>query len=163
MIKFVCEFVFISGTVCSSCTRTYWYMRVIWNQCGKEFPIERKLWASDLNSEICNRFSSLLIFSSPDGSTIWPSLEIVHVLFLVFFLFCNNFLGGKRCGWSWWLLVPFAEMWLGMIRGIFSGVLFPSAVIYDGCPKTITQGIWWPRTKFNLPAAVSCPKGSVGA
>uniref|UniRef100_H3D3A2 Cadherin EGF LAG seven-pass G-type receptor 3 n=1 Tax=Tetraodon nigroviridis TaxID=99883 RepID=H3D3A2_TETNG len=35
-------------------------------------------------------------------------------------------------------------------------------VIYDGCPKTITQGIWWPRTKF-LRAAVSCPKGSVGA
>lgn len=40
--------------------------------------------------------------------------------------------------------------------------LFVSAVIYDGCPKTITQGIWWPRTKFNLPAAVPCPKGSVG-
>ncbi|XP_019944637.2 cadherin EGF LAG seven-pass G-type receptor 3 isoform X2 [Paralichthys olivaceus] len=36
-------------------------------------------------------------------------------------------------------------------------------VIYDGCPRTITQGIWWPRTKFNLPAAVPCPKGSVGA
>ncbi|KAM6977742.1 cadherin EGF LAG seven-pass G-type receptor 3 [Aplochiton taeniatus] len=36
-------------------------------------------------------------------------------------------------------------------------------VIYDGCPKMITQGIWWPRTKFNLPAAVPCPKGSVGA
>uniref|UniRef100_A0AAQ6IE98 Cadherin, EGF LAG seven-pass G-type receptor 3 n=1 Tax=Anabas testudineus TaxID=64144 RepID=A0AAQ6IE98_ANATE len=36
-------------------------------------------------------------------------------------------------------------------------------VIYDSCPKTITQGIWWPRTKFNLPAAVPCPKGSVGA
>ncbi|KAM8829797.1 cadherin EGF LAG seven-pass G-type receptor 3 isoform 2-T2 [Synchiropus picturatus] len=36
-------------------------------------------------------------------------------------------------------------------------------VIYDGCPKTVTQGIWWPRTKFNLPAAVPCPKGSVGA
>ncbi|XP_070825691.1 cadherin EGF LAG seven-pass G-type receptor 3 isoform X1 [Chaetodon trifascialis] len=36
-------------------------------------------------------------------------------------------------------------------------------VIYDGCPKTITQGIWWPRTKFSLPAAVPCPKGSVGA
>lgn len=36
------------------------------------------------------------------------------------------------------------------------------SVIYDGCPKTITQGIWWPRTKFNLPAAVPCPKGSVG-
>lgn len=38
----------------------------------------------------------------------------------------------------------------------------PSTVIYDSCPKTITQGIWWPRTKFNLPAAVPCPKGSVG-
>ncbi|XP_072537654.1 cadherin EGF LAG seven-pass G-type receptor 3 isoform X2 [Salminus brasiliensis] len=36
-------------------------------------------------------------------------------------------------------------------------------VIYDGCPKTITLGIWWPRTKFNLPAVVPCPKGSVGA
>ncbi|KAI7797596.1 putative cadherin EGF LAG seven-pass G-type receptor 3, partial [Triplophysa rosa] len=35
-------------------------------------------------------------------------------------------------------------------------------VIYDGCPKTITSGIWWPRTKFNLPTAVPCPKGSVG-
>lgn len=41
-------------------------------------------------------------------------------------------------------------------------MFFFSAVIYDGCPKTITQGIWWPRTKFNLPAAVPCPKGSVG-
>lgn len=148
------EFVFISGSVCSSCTCTYWYMRMIWNQYRKEFPIERKWWASDLNSEICNRFSSLLIFSPPaDDSTICPSLEIVHGLFLGFFLFL-----GKN-----WLLVPFAEMWLGMIRMIFTGVLFPSAVIYDGCPKTITQGIWWPRTKFNLPAAVSCPKGSVGA
>ncbi|KAG5837852.1 hypothetical protein ANANG_G00217420 [Anguilla anguilla] len=36
-------------------------------------------------------------------------------------------------------------------------------VIYDGCPKTVTSGIWWPRTKFSLPAAVPCPKGSVGA
>ncbi|KAJ8384168.1 hypothetical protein AAFF_G00207860 [Aldrovandia affinis] len=36
-------------------------------------------------------------------------------------------------------------------------------VIYDGCPKTITSGIWWPRTRFSLPAAVPCPKGSVGA
>ncbi|XP_072305440.1 cadherin EGF LAG seven-pass G-type receptor 3 isoform X2 [Eucyclogobius newberryi] len=36
-------------------------------------------------------------------------------------------------------------------------------VIYDGCPRTITSGIWWLRTKFNLPAAVPCPKGSVGA
>ncbi|KAF7695487.1 cadherin EGF LAG seven-pass G-type receptor 3 [Silurus meridionalis] len=36
-------------------------------------------------------------------------------------------------------------------------------VIYDGCPKIITLGIWWPRTKFNMPAVVPCPKGSVGA
>ncbi|KAK2841261.1 hypothetical protein Q7C36_012840 [Tachysurus vachellii] len=36
-------------------------------------------------------------------------------------------------------------------------------VIYDGCPKMITMGIWWPRTKFNMPAVVPCPKGSVGA
>ncbi|KAM4722755.1 cadherin EGF LAG seven-pass G-type receptor 3 [Rhinophrynus dorsalis] len=36
-------------------------------------------------------------------------------------------------------------------------------VIYDGCPKTLTAGVWWPRTKFSLPAAVPCPKGSLGA
>ncbi|XP_058856059.1 cadherin EGF LAG seven-pass G-type receptor 3-like isoform X1 [Acipenser ruthenus] len=36
-------------------------------------------------------------------------------------------------------------------------------VIYDGCPRIITAGIWWPRTKFGLPAAVPCPKGSLGA
>ncbi|KAK7884626.1 hypothetical protein WMY93_027749 [Mugilogobius chulae] len=35
-------------------------------------------------------------------------------------------------------------------------------VIYDGCPRTITAGIWWSRTKFNRPDAVPCPKGSVG-
>ncbi|TRY55727.1 hypothetical protein DNTS_010295 [Danionella cerebrum] len=35
-------------------------------------------------------------------------------------------------------------------------------VIYDSCPQAIEAGIWWPRTKFGLPAAVSCPKGSTG-
>ncbi|XP_041446777.1 cadherin EGF LAG seven-pass G-type receptor 3-like isoform X1 [Xenopus laevis] len=35
-------------------------------------------------------------------------------------------------------------------------------VIYDGCPKTLTAGVWWPRTKFGLPVAVPCPKGSLG-
>uniref|UniRef100_A0A672MBA3 Cadherin EGF LAG seven-pass G-type receptor 2-like n=1 Tax=Sinocyclocheilus grahami TaxID=75366 RepID=A0A672MBA3_SINGR len=35
-------------------------------------------------------------------------------------------------------------------------------VIYDSCPQAIEAGIWWPRTKFGLPAAVSCPKGSMG-
>ncbi|XP_054640393.1 cadherin EGF LAG seven-pass G-type receptor 2 isoform X5 [Dunckerocampus dactyliophorus] len=35
-------------------------------------------------------------------------------------------------------------------------------VIYDSCPQAIEAGIWWPRTKFGLPAAVPCPKGTVG-
>uniref|UniRef100_UPI003EBE4DC0 cadherin EGF LAG seven-pass G-type receptor 2 precursor n=1 Tax=Danio rerio TaxID=7955 RepID=UPI003EBE4DC0 len=35
-------------------------------------------------------------------------------------------------------------------------------VIYDSCPQAIEAGIWWPRTKFGLPAAVACPKGSIG-
>ncbi|KTG32897.1 hypothetical protein cypCar_00043523 [Cyprinus carpio] len=35
-------------------------------------------------------------------------------------------------------------------------------VIYNSCPQAIEAGIWWPRTKFGLPAAVSCPKGSTG-
>uniref|UniRef100_A0A8B9LBB1 Cadherin, EGF LAG seven-pass G-type receptor 2 n=1 Tax=Astyanax mexicanus TaxID=7994 RepID=A0A8B9LBB1_ASTMX len=35
-------------------------------------------------------------------------------------------------------------------------------VIYDSCPQAIEAGIWWPRTKFGLPAAVPCPRGSIG-
>uniref|UniRef100_A0A8C5MSH5 Cadherin EGF LAG seven-pass G-type receptor 1 n=1 Tax=Leptobrachium leishanense TaxID=445787 RepID=A0A8C5MSH5_9ANUR len=35
-------------------------------------------------------------------------------------------------------------------------------VIYNGCPKAFEAGIWWPQTKFGQPAAVPCPKGSVG-
>ncbi|XP_051890612.1 cadherin EGF LAG seven-pass G-type receptor 2-like isoform X2 [Pristis pectinata] len=35
-------------------------------------------------------------------------------------------------------------------------------VIYDSCPRAMEAGIWWPRTKFGLPAAVPCPKGSMG-
>ncbi|XP_061544471.1 cadherin EGF LAG seven-pass G-type receptor 2 [Phycodurus eques] len=35
-------------------------------------------------------------------------------------------------------------------------------VIYDSCPQAIQAGIWWPRTKFGLPAAVPCPKGTLG-
>lgn len=64
------------------------------------------------------------------------------------------------------LLVTFSAVcWNadGSGEGGFQASSVLSAVIYDGCPKTITQGIWWPRTKFNLPAAVPCPKGSVGA
>ncbi|XP_040889470.1 cadherin EGF LAG seven-pass G-type receptor 2 [Toxotes jaculatrix] len=35
-------------------------------------------------------------------------------------------------------------------------------VIYDSCPQAIEAEIWWPRTKFGLPAAVPCPKGTLG-
>ncbi|XP_023685991.2 cadherin EGF LAG seven-pass G-type receptor 1 isoform X1 [Paramormyrops kingsleyae] len=35
-------------------------------------------------------------------------------------------------------------------------------VVYEGCPKAFNAGIWWPRTKFGRPAAVNCPKGSIG-
>ncbi|XP_006888184.1 PREDICTED: cadherin EGF LAG seven-pass G-type receptor 1 [Elephantulus edwardii] len=35
-------------------------------------------------------------------------------------------------------------------------------VIYSGCPHAFEAGIWWPQTKFGQPAAVLCPKGSVG-
>ncbi|XP_038612021.1 cadherin EGF LAG seven-pass G-type receptor 1 [Tachyglossus aculeatus] len=35
-------------------------------------------------------------------------------------------------------------------------------VIYSGCPKAFEAGIWWPQTKFGQPAAVPCPKGSLG-
>ena len=37
-----------------------------------------------------------------------------------------------------------------------------SPVIYNGCPRAFEAGIWWPQTKFGQPAAVPCPKGSVG-
>ncbi|KAM6454465.1 cadherin EGF LAG seven-pass G-type receptor 2 isoform 4-T4 [Liasis olivaceus] len=35
-------------------------------------------------------------------------------------------------------------------------------VNYDSCPRAIEANIWWPRTRFGLPAAASCPRGSVG-
>lgn len=35
-------------------------------------------------------------------------------------------------------------------------------VIYDGCPRSSSSGIWWPRTNFDLNAIENCPKGSVG-
>ncbi|XP_055963047.1 cadherin EGF LAG seven-pass G-type receptor 1 [Sorex fumeus] len=46
---------------------------------------------------------------------------------------------------------PFAEV---TVRGC--------EVIYNGCPRAFEAGIWWPQTKFGQPAAVPCPKGSVG-
>lgn len=41
-------------------------------------------------------------------------------------------------------------------------LLLHLSVIYDSCPQAIEAGIWWPRTKFGLPAAVPCPKGTLG-
>ncbi|KAK0145976.1 Cadherin EGF LAG seven-pass G-type receptor 1 [Merluccius polli] len=35
-------------------------------------------------------------------------------------------------------------------------------VVYDGCPKAFEAGLWWPRTRSGLTAAVHCPKGSTG-
>ncbi|KAF7668280.1 hypothetical protein LDENG_00021540 [Lucifuga dentata] len=35
-------------------------------------------------------------------------------------------------------------------------------VVYEGCPKAFNAGIWWPKTKFGRPAAMNCPKGSIG-
>ncbi|XP_051545772.1 cadherin EGF LAG seven-pass G-type receptor 1 [Myxocyprinus asiaticus] len=46
---------------------------------------------------------------------------------------------------------PFAEVTVG-----------GCVVVYDGCPKAFKDGIWWPRTKFDGPAATNCPKGSSG-
>ncbi|XP_074482164.1 cadherin EGF LAG seven-pass G-type receptor 1 isoform X2 [Sebastes fasciatus] len=35
-------------------------------------------------------------------------------------------------------------------------------VVYEGCPKAFDAGIWWPKTQFGRPAAMNCPKGSIG-
>ncbi|XP_064483474.1 protocadherin-like wing polarity protein stan [Ornithodoros turicata] len=35
-------------------------------------------------------------------------------------------------------------------------------VIYDGCPRSFSQGVWWERTPFNQEIIRSCPKGSQG-
>ncbi|XP_013177867.1 PREDICTED: protocadherin-like wing polarity protein stan isoform X1 [Papilio xuthus] len=35
-------------------------------------------------------------------------------------------------------------------------------VIYDGCPRSFSNGVWWPRTKFGVEAITDCPTGSSG-
>lgn len=40
--------------------------------------------------------------------------------------------------------------------------VFFHSVIYDSCPQAMEAEIWWPRTKFGLPAAAPCPRGSTG-
>ncbi|XP_063987386.1 protocadherin-like wing polarity protein stan [Diachasmimorpha longicaudata] len=35
-------------------------------------------------------------------------------------------------------------------------------VVYDGCPRSYSQGLWWPRTKFGLNAVEDCPGTAEG-
>ncbi|OWR45133.1 cadherin [Danaus plexippus plexippus] len=35
-------------------------------------------------------------------------------------------------------------------------------VVYDGCPRSFSHGVWWPQTKFGIEAVTECPTGSSG-
>ncbi|XP_022815994.1 protocadherin-like wing polarity protein stan isoform X3 [Spodoptera litura] len=35
-------------------------------------------------------------------------------------------------------------------------------VVYDGCPRSFSHGVWWPRTKFGIEAVTDCPTGTSG-
>ncbi|XP_012288367.1 protocadherin-like wing polarity protein stan [Orussus abietinus] len=35
-------------------------------------------------------------------------------------------------------------------------------VVYDGCPKSFSEGLWWPRTKFGTLAVEDCPATAEG-
>ncbi|XP_026739662.1 protocadherin-like wing polarity protein stan [Trichoplusia ni] len=35
-------------------------------------------------------------------------------------------------------------------------------VVYDGCPRSFTHAVWWPRTKFGIEAVSDCPAGTSG-
>ncbi|XP_066601005.1 protocadherin-like wing polarity protein stan [Prorops nasuta] len=35
-------------------------------------------------------------------------------------------------------------------------------VVYDGCPRSWSDGLWWPRTKFGLTAVEDCPGTAEG-
>lgn len=66
---------------------------------------------------------------------------------------------GSRWGWA-----PFREERAGSTAHSCARLSASplSPVIYNGCPRAFEAGIWWPQTKFGQPAAVPCPKGSVG-
>lgn len=36
------------------------------------------------------------------------------------------------------------------------------AVIYDGCPRSMSERVWWERALFNQQVSRSCPKGAQG-
>lgn len=40
----------------------------------------------------------------------------------------------------------------------FNKTIFPT-VVYDGCPRSFTHAVWWPRTKFGIEAVSDCPAG----
>lgn len=61
---------------------------------------------------------------------------------------CRPGVIGRRCDSC---PSPFAEVTL---RGC--------EVIYDGCPKSFSEGVWWERTLFGTTNIQSCPSGSVG-
>lgn len=35
-------------------------------------------------------------------------------------------------------------------------------VVYDGCPRSYSEGLWWPRTKFGVTAVEDCPGTAEG-
>ncbi|KAJ8732952.1 hypothetical protein PYW07_015551 [Mythimna separata] len=35
-------------------------------------------------------------------------------------------------------------------------------IVYDGCPRSFSKGVWWPRTKFGIEAVTDCPTGTSG-
>lgn len=35
-------------------------------------------------------------------------------------------------------------------------------VVYDGCPRSFAEGLWWPRTKFGVTAVEDCPGTAEG-
>lgn len=61
---------------------------------------------------------------------------------------CRQGVIGRRCDSC---PSPFAEVTL---KGC--------EVIYDGCPRSFSGGIWWDRSLFDTDAVQSCPTGSFG-
>ena len=61
---------------------------------------------------------------------------------------CRNGVIGRRCDAC---PNPYAEVTL---RGC--------EVVYDGCPRSFSEGLWWPRTSFGKEAIEACPTGSQG-
>lgn len=59
-------------------------------------------------------------------------------------------------------LAMLRDGWGAQTELLKGDLVFFSPVNYDSCPRAIEAGIWWPRTRFGLPAAAPCPKGSFG-